>query len=93
MTNITVAITVAAVVSSAETNVQIEKGRDHQREYSTMGTRKMLRKFMQRPVRKKPNMRLLAILIRFRMLFISAGSAMVAPARSSLSRISTGLNQ
>lgn len=53
----TVAITVAAVVSSAEMNVQMAKGSDHQREYSTMGARKMLRKFMQRPVRKKPNIR------------------------------------
>jgi hypothetical protein len=46
MTNMTVAMIVAAVVSSAEMNVQIANGKDHQREYSTMGARKMFTKFM-----------------------------------------------
>jgi hypothetical protein len=93
ITNITVAITVAAVVSKAEMNVQMAKGKDHHLEYSTIGARKMLTKFIHTPVKKKPNIRWLAILIRFKMLLISAGKAMVAPASSSLSRISMGLNQ
>lgn len=89
----TVAMIVAAVVSSAAMKVQIAKGKDHHLLYNVMGAVKMDMKFMQMPVRKKPNMMWLAIRIRDKMLLISAGKAMVAPARSSLSRISTGLNQ
>lgn len=88
-----VAMTVAAVVKRAEMKVQIAIGKLHQRENNTTGVIKMETQFMQTPVRKKPNMRLLANLIKFRILLMSAGRAMVAPAKSSLRRISTGLNQ
>lgn len=58
-----------------------------------MGVMKIETKFMQMPVKKKPNITWLAILIRFRMLVISAGRAIVAPDKSSLSKTWTGLNQ
>ena len=93
MTNMTVAMTVAAAVNNAAMNVQIANGRLHHLEYSTIGAKKILTRFMQIPVRKKPNMRCDTIFMRCKMLLISAGRAMVAPARSSLRRISTGLNQ
>lgn len=93
MTNITVPIIAPAAVSRAAMNVHIANGSSHHREYSVTGATKMLRKFMHTPVRKQPNMTREAILIRSRMLLMSAGSAMVAPDRSSLSRMETGLNQ
>jgi hypothetical protein len=91
--NMTVAMMVAAAVRRAAMKVQIVIGKLHHLEKSTTGVMKMETKFMQTPARKKPNMRWLAILIRSKILLILAGSAIVAPERSSLSRISTGLNQ
>jgi hypothetical protein len=44
-------------------------------------------------VMKKPNIRWDARRMSARMVLISAGRVMVAPAKSSLRRISTGLNQ
>jgi hypothetical protein len=93
MVNITVAMIVAATVSNAWMNVQTAIANDHHRLFMTMGVMKIETNVMQMPVKKNPNMRLLAILINFRILVISAGKAIVAPERSSLSRISTGLNQ
>ena len=57
-----------------------------------MGERKMKRKLRQRPTMKKPNMTFETIRISSRMVFISEGSAIVAPARSSLKIMATGLN-
>lgn len=91
--NITVAMIVAAAVSRAAMNVQIAMGKLHHLLNSTTGVMKIETKFMQTPVKKKPNIRWLAILIRFKILLIFAGNAIVAPASNSLSRISTGLNQ
>ena len=73
--------------------VQIAKANDHHLLYSVIGAMNMDTKFMQIPVRKKPNMKWLASLINLKMLLISAGKAMVAPESSSLRSTSTGLNQ
>jgi hypothetical protein len=91
--NMTVAITVATVVRRAPMNAQMAKGKEYQREYKVMGEIKIERKFMHVPVRKKPNIKWDAMRMSLRMLLISAGNAMVAPARSSFRRSSTGLNQ
>jgi hypothetical protein len=93
ITNMTVAMIVAVAVSSAAMKVKIAIGKLHHLENNTIGVMKMETKFMHTPVKKKPNIKWEAILIRFKILLIFAGSAIVAPARSSLSRISTGLNQ
>jgi hypothetical protein len=93
MTNIAVAMIVAAAVNSAAMKVQTAMAKLHQRENSTTGVMKIETKFMHTPVKKKPNMKWLASLIRPRILLISAGKAIVAPARSSFKRMETGLNQ
>lgn len=50
-------------------------------------------KFIQTPVKKDPNMTLLAMRINLRILLMSDGNATVAPARSSSRMMATGLNQ
>ena len=49
-------------------------------------------KFMHMLTRKKANMSLETMRMSFKMVMISAGSATVAPARSSFKMIWTGLN-
>lgn len=90
---IAVPIAEPTTVRRAATNVQITIGRLHHLENRAAGVMKIEIKFMQIPVKKAPNMRRLAIRINFRILLISAGRAIVAPAKSSLSKTSTGLNQ
>jgi len=56
MIDMTVPIMVAAVVRRAAMNVQIANGKDHHLEYSVIGAKNIDTKFMQIPVKKKPNM-------------------------------------
>ena len=65
----------------------------HHREYNTIGARNIRTKLKRSPVMKNPNMMLEAMRRIFKMSFTSEGSAIEAPANSSLSKISTGLNQ
>ena len=59
----------------------------------TTGVVSIRMKFNRSPARKNPNMMCDAIRRIVRMSFTSDGSAIAAPARSSLRRTSTGLNQ
>ena len=56
MTNMTVAIMVAAIMRSAWANVQTEIAKDHHLLLMTMGVMKIETKVMQIPVKKKANM-------------------------------------
>lgn len=87
MTNMTVAIMEAVVVNRAVRKVNIAIGKAAQREYTDKGVRNIRIVERQAPVRKRPNMTSDAILMRFRMSLMLAGSAIDAPARSSLRRI------
>jgi hypothetical protein len=89
----TVPMTAAAVVRKAAVNVHTVSGTLHHLLYSAAGATKQFTKFIHTPVRKKPHMTWLAILINVKILLISLGSAIVAPLSSSFSKISTGLNQ
>lgn len=73
MTNMTVAMTDAAVDSRALRKVSRAMGRVHQREKSEMGVRKMRTKERQAEVRKKPNMKRETMRMRERMLLMSEG--------------------
>jgi len=52
----------------------------------------MRQKFTQRPMRKKPNITLETTRTRVRIVVTWAGRAIVAPKRSSLRIMATGLN-
>lgn len=91
--NMTVAMMAAAAVRRAVMKVKMDREKEYHREYRERMHSGMERKFRIVPVRKKPNMRCEARRMSERMVFISAGRVMVAPAKSSLRRISTGLNQ
>lgn len=93
MTNITVAMTDAAVTKSALRKVRMAIGSVHHREKTLMGMRNIRTKERQAEVRKRPNITFDAILIRSRISLIFAGRLMVAPASSSFLSICTGLNQ
>lgn len=90
---ITVAITLPAVQSNEEMKLSVTKWNEYHCEYSTIGPKNMQRKFMQMLSMKKPNISLETIRMSVKMVLISAGRATVAPARSSLRIICTGLNQ
>lgn len=93
MTAMTVPIMEPSTVRRAATKVQRAIGKLHHLENIASGVANMEIVFIQMPVRKPPNIIWLAILISSKIVLTSEGSAIVAPARSSLSRISTGLNQ
>ena len=75
----TVAVTEAAVVNSAAKKVKIAIGKAAQREYTDKGVRKTRVAERQAPVRKRPNITCEAILMRFKISLILAGSATVNP--------------
>ena len=77
ITNMTVAVTEAAVVNRAAKKVKIAIGNAAQREYTDKGVRKIRAAERQDPVRKRPNITCEAILMRFRISLILAGSATV----------------
>jgi hypothetical protein len=89
----TVAITLPAVQRRDEMKVSVTKWKEYHREYRTMAPKNMQRKFIHRLTRKKPNMSLETMRMSVRIVMISEGSATVAPAKSSLKMIWTGLNQ
>ena len=93
MTYIAVATALPTKVKRAEKNVKVTKWYEYHREYKTIGVRKMKTKFKQRATMKNPNMTLETIRMSFRIVITSAGRVMVAPAKSSLRIIWTGLNQ
>ena len=79
MTNMTVAVAEAAVVNRAAKKVKIAIGKAAQREYTDKGVRKTRVAERQAPVRKRPNITCEAILMRFKISLILAGSATVNP--------------
>jgi hypothetical protein len=89
---ITVATVLPAVLNRAEIKAKVTKWYEYQREYRTIGARKIKTKFMHKLTMKKPNMSCEAMRMRVRIVLISAGRAIVAPARSSSNMIATGLN-
>lgn len=104
MTNITVAMTAAAAVNSRAANLKMRIGSermkirlalcDHLGFFeNSKGAMKMHRKDKQIPTRKHANIQVLAVLTMSRIDTTSVGRAILAPAKSSLVIISTGLNQ
>lgn len=104
MTNMTVAMTEAAAVNSSAAKVKMVMGNWRKKILFALcchrglcenpnGARKMHRKVRTVPTRKHENIQTLASLTSLRILMISVGRVMLAPARSSLRMISTGLNQ
>jgi len=73
MTNMTVAMTEAAVMTRALKKARIATGKVSQRVNTDRGMRKMRTKERQVPVRKRPNIHCDASLIRSRMSLMSAG--------------------
>lgn len=88
-----VAIAAARVTRIAEIAERMERSRLHQRVRITSKLNGMRTKLTTIPAMKQPYMILEPILRRLRTVTASAGRAIWAPASSSLTRISTGLNQ
>lgn len=104
MTNMAVAIMAPAAVNRSAKNVKMVIGSDRkkirfllcdQRGFleKAMGAKIKLSTVKQIPTMKQANIHVLAVLTMSRTLRTSVGSAILAPTRSSLVIISTGLNQ
>jgi hypothetical protein len=87
-----------AMIAASEIRIAVQKARTvitrlHQRVRITRRLSGIRTKSMHMPAMKHPYMILEPILSKLRTVTASAGSAIWAPASSSLTRISTGLNQ
>lgn len=89
----TVAMMAATPTRMDEITPRMERARENQRVHSARGVKKIKTKFRAVPAVKNAIMTWDPSLRSVRMVVTAEGRAILAPARSSLTRTSTGLNQ